>query len=210
MPFATNISDPHRFEAAGRKFDEANARDPNTEVVEGRAQPRELVYAQRLTAWVLRLRPEASEALQLAARCQHLCRWMIPRETYPLTRAGYLRWREDLKRFHADRAGAILREVGYPDEVVQRVRALNLKRDVGQDAECQTLEDALCLVFLQFQLAELVRKTEEPKVVNALQKAWRKMSRSAQAEALALRYPPIEKALLDRALAGVEPRPQER
>ncbi|HWH70276.1 MAG TPA: DUF4202 domain-containing protein, partial [Candidatus Sulfotelmatobacter sp.] len=105
--------DVPRFEAALRRFDEENARDPNLESVAGASQPRELVYAQWLTAWVLRLCPEASEALRLAARCQHLCRWQVPRETYPMTRAGYLQWRAHLKQFHAQKAGEILRELDY-------------------------------------------------------------------------------------------------
>src|SRR5258706_368951 len=97
--------DPRRYEAALNRFDEENSRDPNLEQSEGAVQPRELVYARRLGEWVEHLCPEASEELRLAARCQHLCRWKIPRETYPMTRTGYLRWRGDLKQFHAEQAG---------------------------------------------------------------------------------------------------------
>src|SRR5437867_12269819 len=111
------LSDTNRFEAAIRRFDAANSLDPNLEIVEGIARPRELVYAERLTDWVLKLCPDASEELRLAARCQHLCRWMIPRGSYKKTRAGYLKWRNDLKKFHADKAGEILRETGYPEEI---------------------------------------------------------------------------------------------
>src|SRR6266404_1489914 len=110
-----------RFETAVRRFDEENSRDPNQEEIAGNSQPRELAYAQWLTEWVLRLAPEASEPLRLAARCQHLCRWQIPRGSYPMTRAGYLQWREGLKKFHARKAGEILREVGYPEEVILRM-----------------------------------------------------------------------------------------
>src|SRR5437899_233735 len=111
-PFLTvPVRDPIRFQAAIRRFDEENARDPNTEVVDGAAQPRELVYARRLSDWVRKLAPAASEELRLAARSQHLCRWTIPRSSYEMTRAGYLRWRSDLKAFHARKAGEILREV---------------------------------------------------------------------------------------------------
>jgi hypothetical protein len=121
--------DPQRFEAALRRFDEENARDPLLEQVAGVAHPRELIYAQRLTETVLRLSPDAPEALRLAARCQHLCRWMVPRASYPMTRAGYLKWRAGLKQFHAKKAGQILREVGYADDMIARVQSLNLKQD---------------------------------------------------------------------------------
>ena len=185
-----------------RRFDEENSRDPNSETVAGVAHPRELIYAQWLTGWVLKLRPDASEELRLAARCQHLCRWKIPRDTYPMTRPGYLKWRADLKRFHADRAGEILREVGYPESVIAQVQALNLKKNFPTDPESCVLEDALCLAFLEHQLADLAAKTADNKVITALQKSWKKMTPAAHAEALKLSYSPREKALIEAALSA--------
>jgi hypothetical protein len=192
--------EPHRFEAALRRFDEENARDPNIEQLAGVAHPRELIYAQWLTEWVLKLCPEASEPLRLAARCQHLCRWMVPRDSYPMTRAGYLKWREGLKHFHAQKAGDILREVGYPEDVIARVQSLNLKKDLAQDAEMQVLEDALCMVFLEHQFGDLAGKTSDDTMVGAVQKVWKKMSPAAQALALKLTYSPQQQALLEKAL----------
>ena len=191
-----------KFAAALRRFDEENSRDPNRETAGGISHPRELLYAQRLTDWVLRLAPEASEALRLAARCQHICRWQSPRENYPMTRAGYLKWRADLKKFHAEKSGAILREVGYDNETIRRVQDLNLKKNFPADAETRTLEDALCLVFLEFQFAALAAKSDDDKMINALQKSWAKMTDAACAEALKLNYGEREKALLQRALNG--------
>ena len=188
----------HQFEAAIRRFDAENSRDPNLE----NGQPRELLYAQRLTGWVLRLCPEASEELRLAARCQHICRWEIPRDSYPMSRAGYLKWRADLKIFHAQKAGEILRETGYDETVIRRVQDLNLKKNFPADPESRVLEDALCLVFLQFQLAALAGKTDEDKTVNALRKSWAKMSETGRAEALKLDFGAREKNLLQRALNG--------
>jgi hypothetical protein len=194
--------DSLRFEVALRRFDGENRRDPNTEVVDGVSQPREWLYAQRLTKWVLQLCPDASEELRLAARCQHLCRWEIPRQSHPMTRAGYLQWRATLKKFHAQKAGDILRELGYPEEMIRRVQDLNLKKNFPDDPETRVLEDALCLVFLEFQLADLAAKTAEDKTINALQKSWQKMTDAARAEALKLNYGEREKTLLQRALNG--------
>ena len=191
-----------RFSEAIRRFDEANRRDPHVAFINGKPYPQELVYAQRLTAWVLKLFPQASEPLLLAARSQHICRWEVPRHSYPMTRAGYLRWRSDLKRFHAQKSGEILREVGYPEEVIARVQELNLKRGLGHDADCQVLEDALCLVTLQYQLSELMAKTEPDKMVSILQKTWNKMSPAARDHALALPFTGPERELVNRALAG--------
>jgi hypothetical protein len=193
-----------RFSEAIRRFDEENARDPNLVFVEGVAHPHELLYAQRLTDWALKLRPEASEALRLAVRCQHICRWQIPRSSYEMTRAGYLRWRNDLKKFHARKAAEILREVGYSEEVIARVQELNLKRTLDRDPECQVLEDALCLVTLQYQLSDLMAKTEPDKMVSILQKTWLKMSPVAREYALALPFTPSEKELIERALGNAQ------
>jgi hypothetical protein len=193
---------PERFENALRRFDEANAQGPNNVLVDGTLRPRELVYAQWLTEWVLKVCPEASEELRLAARCQHICRWQVPRDSYPMTRPGYLQWREGLKKFHAQKAGEILREVGYPDDVIARVQQLNLKKNFPHDSEGRVLEDALCLVFLERQLGELADKTADDKVINALQKSWKKMTPAAQALAKTIRYGEREEALLRRALEG--------
>jgi hypothetical protein len=196
------IAVPDRFEKAIRKFDAENGRDPNLENVEGRMVPRELIYAQWLTNWVLKLEPNASEELLLAARCQHLCRWMHPRDSYPMTRAGYLKWRENLKKFHARRAGEILTELKYPQETIARVQSLNLKENLPADPESCVLEDALCLVFLERQLAVLAARATEEKMVNALRKSWEKMTPRARALAATIPQAPREAALISKALQG--------
>ena len=187
-----------KFDAAIRRFDEENSRDPHLE----NSRPRELLYAERLTDWVLKLCPDAGEALRLAARCQHICRWQSPRENYPMTRAGYLKWRADLKKFHAQKSGEILRETGYDDETIRRVQDLNLKKNFPADPEVRVLEDTLCLVFLEFQFAALAAKSDDEKMINALRKSWEKMTEAARAEALKLDYGEREKNLISRALAG--------
>ncbi len=193
--------DSSKFSAAINRFEEENARDPNTEQADGRSWPRELLYARRLVDWVLKLCPEASEELRLAAHCQHICRWAIPRHAYEMNRTGYLRWRQDLKSFHARKAGEILEEVGYPADVIARVQALNLKKNFPKDSDSRILEDALCLVFLQYQFSELAARTDDEKIINALQKSWKKMTPSAHALALQLSFGARGKSLLDRALA---------
>jgi hypothetical protein len=191
------------FEKAIELFDAENARDPNLESDGGVRHPRELLYARRLTAWVLKLAPAASESLRLAARCQHICRWMIPRQSYPMTRAGYLRWRNDLKQFHARKSAALLREAGYGGEMMEKVTDLNLKKNFPAEAESRILEDALCLVFLEFQFADLARKTAPDKIINAVQKTWGKMTPAAREQALSLPLGPEQKSLVRQALEDV-------
>jgi hypothetical protein len=192
------------FEEAIRRFDAINGSDPNLELVAGTAHPRELLYSLRLTGWVLRLQPDASEPLRLAARCQHLARWEIPRERYPKTRAGYHQWRNQLKEFHAERAGAVLRDVGYPEPLVARVQALNRKQGFPEDPETRVIEDGLCLVFLEHQLAELAGRTSEEKLTRAIGKSWEKMTPAAQTAAGQLPLDPASRLLIEKALASRE------
>jgi len=196
-----NFDDSNRFQTALRRFDEENARDPNRVAFAGSSQsrPRELVYSQWLTDWVQRLDPQASEPLRLAARAQHLCRWEIPRSAFPQTRAGYLQWREALKKFHAQKTGDILRDVGYSEDMIASVQDLIRKKNFPADPEARVIEDALCLVFLQRQFAELAAKNSDQKMVSVLQKSWKKMTPKAQQLAMTLAYSPKEKRLLEQA-----------
>lgn len=197
------MSPPSRYAAAIERFDAANREDPNTEPFEGEDCPRELAYARRMTAWLDRLAPDASEPLRLAARCQHLERWKIPRSAYPMDRRGYLRWRTELKKFHADRAAEILRDTGYDDETIRRVQSLVRKERLTDDPETQLLEDVVCLVFLESYFSEFARKHDEAKLISIVQKTWKKMTPRGHAAALGLlgNLPPEDAALLQKALA---------
>jgi len=164
--------------------------------------PRELLYSTRLTGWVLHLAPDASDALRIASRGQHVRRWTIPRARYEMNRRGYLRWRETLKTFHADTVAGLMREEGFPDAEIERVRTIMGKRTLPHDPDAQTLEDALCLVFLETQFADLRQKTPEDKMQDILKKSWAKMSERGRAEALRLPMREEDRAVLKQALAG--------
>lgn len=185
-----------RLDAALYRIDEFNSRDPRQED----GVPAELRYSERLTEWVLKLSPAPSEELRIAARGQHIGRWTIPRESYPMDRGGYLRWREELKRFHAATVGEIMGACGYPQPAIERTRSLILKKNLSSDPEAQTLEDALCLVFLETQFIDLRSKTPEEKMGEIVRKTWKKMSPQGRAAALALPIPESERAFLQSAL----------
>ena len=191
-----------RFNAAIAAFDQANSQDPNQETDGGVAYPREWLDAQRLSVWVERLAPGASEALRLAARCQHLQRWRIPRSAYPDGRVGYLQGRTALGRFHADEAEKILREAGYDDEMVEAVRRINMKQGLHSNADTRTMEDALCLSFMQHELERFATKHSDEKLVTILKKTWSKMSPQAREIALTLPLSDRLQQLVARALAA--------
>lgn len=137
---------------------------------------------------------------RIAARGQHIGRWTSPRNTYPMDRGGYLRWREDLKKFHAKTVGEMMAAAGYGEPDIEKTRTIILKK-FQTDPDAQTIEDALCLVFLDKQFADLRRKTESDKMVTILQKSWKKMSEKGRAAALLIPYATEEKALIQKALA---------
>lgn len=192
---------PDRFTRAIAEIDRANMDDPNTEWLDGAPVPCGLAYGRRMTAWVERLCPDASQALRLAARAQHVRRWEIPRDQYPEGRDGYLRWRTHLKRHHARVAAGLLAEAGHDTETIERVRDLLRKRGVKSDPETQTLEDAACLVFLENGLGEFARKHDAEKIKGILRKTWTKMSEAGRREALKLDLPEEARALVADALA---------
>ena len=180
-----------RLENVLAAIDQFNKRDP---------KGKEFPYSENLTRRVLKLNARPSEALRIAARGQHIGRWTIPRESYPMNRGGYLRWREDLKRFHAQTVGELMVQAGYPEPDVEAVRRIILKKNFQTNADAQTVEDALCLVFLETQFDELRQKTPDPKMVDIIQKTWRKMSDKGKALALEMELPEAHKQLILQAL----------
>ena len=191
-----------RFVKAIEAIDDANDEDPKRVQIDGRVLGYEVHFSEALFDRVLDLEKGASEELLLAARGQHICRWKIPREDYPMNRSGYLKWRSDLKSFHAATVREILADVGYDDVIQERVESLNLKKNLGKDVDCQALEDALCLVFLDLQFAEFRERATEEKIISILRKTWGKMSEKGREAALSLDLDEESKRLVETALDG--------
>jgi hypothetical protein len=189
-----------RFDDAIRGFDDANAEDPVLERVEGEDLPKELVYGRRMSRWLERLAPDAPESVKLAARAQHIRRWEVPRDTYPEGRAGYLKWRTDLHKRHADIAATILQDAGYDDETIGRVRTLLRKRGLKTDPDVQLMEDVICLVFLEHYFHDFAQKHDEEKLISIVQKTWKKMTEKAHEAALQLDYAPEDLAVIQKAV----------
>ncbi|WP_280569692.1 DUF4202 domain-containing protein [Chromohalobacter sp. 296-RDG] len=190
------------FQFAQEALDTAHAEDPKHEMTEEGEQPAELLYAQRMSDWLARVAPEASEPLQLAVRAQHLRRWEVPRDDYPRDRPGYLAWRRDLGRRQAALAEEIVREAGYDEAAVEHVGALIRKENLKRDADTQALEDAACLVFMAHYFSDFAREHDDDKLVRIVAKTWRKMSPRGHELASALTLPEREREIVARALSA--------
>lgn len=189
------------FAHARELIDAAHAADPKR-TADGR--PAELVYADRMEAWVARLVPAAEPLLRLAARCQHLERWSVPRDRYPLDKPGYHAWRRALYAQQAARARELLLQAGVAAPAAEEVALWVSKTGLKTNAGTQALEDAACLVFLENEIGAFAAQHADyprEKFVDILRKTWRKMSPAAQQAALALDLPPPVAALVRDAVA---------
>lgn len=182
-------------------IDAANADDPNTESIDGKDVPKELIYGQRMSAVLDSFAPDASDALKIAARAQHIMRWKSPRDSYPMDRKGYLKWRHELYGLHAEWTAEIMRTEGWDDATIERVGVLLRKKGLKTDPETQTLEDVICLVFLEHYFLPFAAKHADEKVIDIVQKTWGKMSEAGHASALRLELPEKAASLVQRALA---------
>jgi hypothetical protein len=176
-----------RLDRAIALIDAANGQDPNLEEdSEGAFHPKELLYSRRMTAWLERLEPEASDALKIAARAQHIRRWTIPRDGYPRTRVGYLQWRTELYRFHGEETATLMARAGYDPETIDRVKKMLAKRGLKRNLEVQLIEDVACLVFLEHYFSDFSKDHDEDKVIDIVRKTWSKMSERGQKAAFGL------------------------
>ncbi|NCS66261.1 MAG: DUF4202 domain-containing protein [Hydrogenophilales bacterium CG03_land_8_20_14_0_80_62_28] len=176
------LSDPQRFERAIALFDAANAQDPNKETADGQEYPKELLYAQRMTEMLERFAPDAPEAVHLACRAQHIQRWKSPRSDFPATPDGYQQWRTGLYKFHANSAGELMKQAGYDDEMIERVKKAVGKRGLKVNPETQAMEDVADLVFIEHYMTAFAAKQadySEEKWLVIIRKTWKKMSNQA-------------------------------
>ncbi len=184
----TNMMTRERYQAAIAAFDRANAEDPNTEMADGKEYPKELLYARRMSEMQEHFAPGASEAVKLAVRAQHIQRWKIPRGDYSMDKPGYMLWRTTLYKFHAETAGNLMRETGYNDDMIARVRNIVSKKELKTDPEAQMMEDVVDLVFLEHYMAGFAAQHseyDEAKWIQIIRKTWQKMSPNAHEFALA-------------------------
>ena len=192
--------DIKQLNKAYEAFDKANSADPNFVLINSIKTPKELIYGQRMTQIMDTFAPNANVALKLAGRCQHICRWEIPRKDYEMNRVGYLTWRADLKKFHAKKAAEILEDLNYDKDTIDRVAFLLQKKKLKKDEDTQTLEDVVCLVFLEYYFEAFFQKHEDEKIIDIVQKTWGKMSENGHAAALKLNYSEKGLSLIKKAL----------
>ncbi len=188
------------FQNASTWIDAENAQDPNSEIFQSINSPKELLYSNRMYEKLMVFEPNASEEIQIASKAQHICRWKMPRESYSMDRVGYLKWREDLKKFHAKTTAEILVKAGYSTEFIERVSFLIEKKLLKKDEETQLLEDVICLVFLEHYFDPFVQKHDREKMKNIILKTWNKMSEAGHQEALKINFSDANFQLIKEAL----------
>jgi hypothetical protein len=194
------------FEKATELIDAANSEDPNMESADGKEWPKELLYSYRMTDMLERFAPEADEAMKLAIRAQHIQRWKSPRDAYPMDRIGYLKWRKDLYKFHANTAGQLLEQAGYGKDVIERVNNAVAKRNISSNPDTRLVEDISALVFIEHYMQEFADKHpeySEEKWLDIIRKTWKKMTDRGHDFALSgsLKLPEPLVPLIQKAVA---------
>ncbi|MCM8525831.1 MAG: DUF4202 domain-containing protein [Lentisphaeraceae bacterium] len=190
-----------RLENTLKAIDAMHAQDPEKELVNGETRPAELVYAERMTQWLNTLSANPGEEVQIAVRSQHLCRWEIPRSDYPMDKPGYFKWRTDLGKLHADKAAEAMTANGYDEETIEQTKKIIRKQNLKTSTEAQLMEDCACLVFIETGFLDFAAKYPEEKVIDIVQKTWKKMSEGAHEAALKLSLPDKALTLIQKALS---------
>lgn len=183
------------------KIDQINAQDPNIEESEGQSYPKEILYSQRMTDMLHDYVSNPSDTLQIAARGQHIKRWSIPRSDYPMNRKGYLKWRTQLKIFHGELVGGILKSEGCSESFIKEVIELITKKNLKNDSQSKILEDVICLVFLKYYFKDFAAKNNHEKLIDIVQKTWGKMTEEGHEAALKLPFEEKEFKIIKEALA---------
>lgn len=194
------------LEKAIALIDAANSEDPNQETVDGKPWPKELLYSHRMTEMLQRYRSDADDAQKLAIHAQHIQRWKSPRDAYPMDRIGYLKWRKDLYKFHAQTAADLLVQAGYGEEVVERLKLAVAKKGIKNNPDTQLLEDVSALVFIEHYMLDFAAKHpeyDEDKWLDIIRKTWKKMTAQAQQFALSggIKLPEPLIPLIQKAVA---------
>ena len=199
------FQDNARFQAAILRFDAENQKDPRRIKYKGAEYPKGVLYSRQLTRWVERLDPNASEAVRLAARCQNLRQWEVPRENYPKNRLGYLQWRQALAQFHKTLSSQILSEAGYDASMQKRVQALLQKKESSRNQGLQILQDAICLLFLEHEFSEFAQRICVAKFARIIRRMWDGMSSGAQQIAVEKVLQPADQLFVEKALSFTTP-----
>lgn len=196
------------YERAIALIDAANAEDPRMDTDAGGQQvPRELLYGQRMAEMIQRYTPDADEVQRLAVRAQHIQRWKTPRDSYPMTRDGYMQWRTGLYKFHAETCGRLMQEAGYDEASIERAKQAVGKRGLKVNPDTQLLEDVADLVFIEYYMLGFAGQKadySEEKWLDIIRKTWKKMSERAHAFALSgqLKLPEPLVPLITKAISG--------
>lgn len=182
------------------KIDDINSKDPNIEQFGTQSYPKEIIYGQRMTEMLHEFVSSPSIPLQVAARGQHIQRWVIPRSDYSMDKKGYMKWRTVLKTYHAELLTELLESEGAEEPLIDQVRLLISKRKLKTDQESKTLEDVICLVFLKYYFAAFTKKHDEEKIIDIVRKTWAKMTEDGHAAALKLPLGDAELSVVNKAL----------
>lgn len=141
----------------------------------------ELPHARRVLQWVLKLKPDADEALQIAALAHDMERaitGITEKDLQDYTKIN------EFKKEHAARSAhyitQILTQHHYPLETIEKVRHLVENHECGGDAETNILMDADSLAYFDYNIPSYLKRNGRERAQEKIKFMYSRLSAEAK------------------------------
>jgi hypothetical protein len=141
----------------------------------------ELIHSRLTLKWLLKLKPDASEALKISAISHDIDRAVNkiiekdrkPEESY-----------EEFKRKHSIRSADIIvnlmKKHNYPEKVIDKVKHLVENHEFGGDTETDILTSADSLAYFEYNLPIYFKRNGKEETIRKIKFMFNRMSKQAQ------------------------------
>jgi hypothetical protein len=165
-----------QYTIAIRLIDTIHNQDLISETIDGVEIKAELLYSNRMLAVLEKVAPDASFELKLAAKCQHISRWSIPRATFPVGKKGYYDWRAAIMAHQLNVSTSVLKQAEINDQSIEIIVDVLKNKADKTNQNASIIEDTACLTFIKWYLVPFTGQFDAAKAKIILQKTAGKMS----------------------------------
>ena len=123
-----------------------------------------------------KVQPNASLELQMAAQCQRISRWSIPRTTFSMDKKGYYQWRAAIMEHQLSVTSSVLKQAEINQQSIEIVVDTLKNKADKTNINASIIEDTACLTFIKWYLVPFAGQFDPEKAKVILQKTANKMS----------------------------------
>lgn len=142
----------------------------------------DLAHSESTRKWILKLKPDADSALQIAALTHDIER-AYESEYYNKTKEKFDNYQEH-KRIHSEKSAKIVTELlkkhSFDKAFISKVKHLVLKHEFGGDTESNLLMDADSISFFEENFVQYFEKFGEEKTRKKIRFMYNRMSDDAK------------------------------